>query len=314
MSPRLLCAVTLAAACAFANVAARADPAQPAPRPPRWAAAESALAALGDAQSLASAAALRFGQASPDALDLAAQAAKLDPENSAIAWLRLQICTRSPGCDVRGAATDMRWADADNGAAWLPTLATAQWDHDREEVDRVLGGMARTLRFDLYWNRLIVMVVDSLARADAGGAGVSTDRARLDAAQSAIGRIVPAFRSLYAACREGADADRRENCRRLARTMQRSDTVAAQLAGLGLERRLAPPDGRDARLAAERRRVLEWRVAQIEQWQRPLLPWSRSARARKLLARMRVLPRQEDVYLAMLREHRIATEPPEDQR
>ncbi len=316
MSQRCLPALALTAACAVAATAvgAPADPVPHAPRPSQWAAAESTLTAQGDAPSLAAAAALRFGEASADALDLAARAVELEPGDAAIAWLRLQICTRTPGCEVRGAATDMRWADADNGAAWLPTLATAQWDHDKEGVDRVVGDMARAARFDLYWNRLVVTVVDALTRSHAAGAGRSTERGRLDAARSAIGRLVPAFRALYAACRESAAGERRDNCRRLAHTMQHSDTVAAQLAGFTLEHRLSPPDARGAQLAAQRRRVLEWRVARADELQDPLLPWSKNARARELVARMRILPRQEDAYLALLREYRVATEPPENPR
>ena len=53
----------------------------------------------------------------------------------------------------------MRWVDADNGAAWLQTLSAAQKDRDATEVDRILADMAHGERFDLYWNRIVVLMV-----------------------------------------------------------------------------------------------------------------------------------------------------------
>ena len=44
--------------------------------------------------------------------------------------------------------------------------------------------------------------------------------------------------------------------------MQHSDTVAAQMAGFSLARRLLAPDSKEARAMVERRHVLEWRVAE----------------------------------------------------
>jgi hypothetical protein len=96
--------------------------------------------------------------------------------------------------------------------------------------------------------------------------------------------------------------------------MQRGDTIVAQMAGLGIEKRLVAPDGREARAIAERRRVLEWRLSTAAQFDTPLLPWLKNARARSRLAHMRALPREEDVCIAILREHGMAIEPPEEHR
>jgi len=92
-----------------------------------------------DANSLATAAALKFaGRAArsrpaagnPDssvpALELIARASELAPQSAGIAWLHLALCAQTPACGVRDVATIMRWVDADNGAAWMPTLAAAQ--------------------------------------------------------------------------------------------------------------------------------------------------------------------------------------------
>jgi hypothetical protein len=93
--------------------------------------------------------------------------------------------------------------------------------------------------------------------------------------------------------------------------MQRSDTVAAQLAGYSLAKRLLAPDSKEARTSAERRHVLEWRVAEAAKFDSALLPWTKNTRTRARLAQMRTLPREEDVCIAILKAHKMALEPPE---
>ncbi|MGO9514007.1 MAG: hypothetical protein ACLP2F_10245 [Steroidobacteraceae bacterium] len=292
------------------------------------AAAAQVLTGRGDADSLATAAALSFvGPATRPktdsatlksaAVELAAKASELDPENPSIGWLRLQLCANTPGCDVRDAATTMRWVDADNGAAWLPTLATAQKDKDSMEVDRILADMAQGVRFDLYWNRTVVLLFDTLKRAGSAlpPKYLPSDSARLNEAMGVAGsEIIPPFAPLLNACRDSAGTERRESCLKLSRVMQRADTVVAQMAGFSIERRLSPPDSKEARSIAEHRRVLEWRVSAASQFDVPILPWLKSARARARIAQMRTMHREEDVDVAILREHRMPLEPPEDHR
>jgi hypothetical protein len=75
---------------------------------------------------------------------------------------------------------------------------------------------------------------------------------------------------------------------------------------------LTPSDVKELRVIAERRRLLEWRAATANQSDTPLLPWLKDARARSRLAKMRALPREEDVCIAVLREHKLSLQPPED--
>ena len=288
-------------------------------------AAAAALSARVDANSLATAAALRYvgpgnakagtSKSGATALDLAARASELDPQNASIGWLHLQLCSDTPACDIRDVATVMRWVDADNGAAWLQTLAAAQKDRDTTEVDRVLADMAHGARFDFYWNRIVVMMVDALeaARAELPGGYAASDSARLNTVSGiASGEIIPPFTALMEACREsGAAAERRDLCMKLSKTMQHGDTIVAQMAGFSIERHLLAPDSKEARAIAERRHVLEWRVAAAAKFDDPLLPWTKNARARARLVHMRALPREEDVCIAILRQHKVALDPPE---
>ena len=281
------------------------------------------LVARGDANSLATAAALNFvGSAvktrmalqGPRTLDLAAAASKLAPQHAGIAWLHLSLCVDSPGCDIRDAATAMRWVDADNGAAWLPTLAAAQRDKDATEIERILGDMARGTHFNLYWNAIVVLMFDALdaARKQLPSGYASSDATRY-AAVSAVARseIIPPFTPLVDACRDAVAAgERRDVCLKLSKILQRGDTIIAQMVGFNIERRLLPPDSKEARAVGERRRVLEWRVSAAATFDSALLPWTNNSRARARIAQMRSIPREEDVCIAILRKHKMAIDPP----
>ncbi len=291
------------------------------------AAAAQTLIDLGDTHSLATAAALRrigtAGRPKADsaalksAVELAGKASDLAPEDPTILWLRLQLCAASPGCDIRDAATTMRWVDAENGAAWIATLAAAQKEGDAVEVDRILADMAHGAYFDLYWNRTVVLLFDALKRAGARLPAhyLPSDVARLlEAMEIASAATIPSLTPLLSACRETVGTERRELCLRVAKIMQRGDTVVAQLAGFSVEKRLTAPDGKEGRSVAERRRVLEWRVSNANRFDVPVLPWLINSRARARVAQMRALPREEDVDVAILRDHKIPLEPPEEHR
>ncbi len=274
-----------------------------------------ALILRADANSLAAAAALSFKQAtSPSALELAVSASELAPQSAVIGWLHLQLCVETPPCDFRDVATVLRWVDADNAASWLPILAAAYRQSDWLEVDRVIVDMAQTRHFDLYWNRLVVLIADALNQAGGvlphGFAG--SDVQRLALADGIAGEILPSFASLLESCRTAASgSERREACLKLSRVMQRGDAMPTQLAGFGIEKHLVAPDSKEGRAMLERRRVLEWRAMMAARADSGVLPWLKNARARKRLAQMRKNPRQEDLFVAILREHKMALEPTE---
>jgi hypothetical protein len=282
------------------------------------------LAARSDANSVATAAALSFTNSfaapatAPAALQLIARASDLAPENAAIGWLHLQLCATAPSCDSRDPAFVLRWVDPDNAAAWLAQLATAQKDKDSIEVDRVLGDMARATRFDLYYNQIMVMMFDALngVRRELPGGVVTSDTAKLATlAGVANAEIIPAFSPLIDACREAASkSERREDCLKLAKVMQKGDTVIVQMVGFGIEKRLIPADSKEAKSLAERKHLLEWRLSAATKMDYAILPWTQNSRTRTRLAQMRLRPREEDVCIAILREHKMALEPAESPR
>lgn len=280
-----------------------------------------ALAAKADANSVATAAALSFTKsfaapagASPT-LQLIAHASEMAPQNAAIGWLRLQLCATAPACDSRDAAFVLRWVDPDNAAAWLNQLSTAHKEKDTVEVERVLGDMARATRFDLYYNQIMVMMFDALngVRRELPRGVVASDTARLATLAGVVtAEIIPAFSPLIDSCREAAaKSERREDCLRLAKVMQRGDTVIVQMVGFGIERRLIPTDSKEAKSLAERKHLLEWRLSAATSLDYAVLPWTQSSRTRARLAQMRIRSREEDVCIALLREHKMPLEPVE---
>lgn len=312
-------------AAALATAAPGARSASPADKYQHWRnEAVRVLAARSEANSVATAAALSFTNsyagptAAPTALQLIARASDMAPGSAAIGWLRLQLCASTPSCDSRDAAFVLRWVDPDNAAAWLAQLALAHKDKDSTEVERVLGAMVRAARFDLYYNQLMVMMFDALngVRRELPGGVVASDTAKLSAlARVANAEIIPAFSPLIDACREaGAASERREDCRRLAKIMQRGDTVIVQMVGFGVERRLIPAGSKEAKSLAERKHLLEWRLSAATKLDSSILPWTQSSRTHTRLAEMRLRPREEDVCIALLREHKMALEPAESQR
>ena len=283
-----------------------------------------ALAARDDANSVATAAALSFTNsfavpsAAATALQLISRASDMAPENAAIGWLHLQLCAATPACDSRDAATVLRWVDPDNGAAWLAQLSAAHKDKDTIEMDRVLGDMARGTRFDLYYNQIMVMMFDALSdvRHELPGGVVTSDTAKLATlAGVATAEIIPPFSPLIDSCRESASgSERHEDCLKLAKIMQKGDTVIVQMVGFSIARRLIPADSKEAKSLAERRHLLEWRISAASKLDISILPWTQGARTRTRLAEMRRRPREEDVCIALLREHKMALEPAESHR
>ena len=191
---------------------------------------------------------------------------ELAPQNAAIGWLRLQLCAAVPACDSRDVATVLRWVDPDNGAAWLHPLATAHKDGTRWKSTRMLADMARG---DALRSVLQPDHGDDVRRLErrcaASFPAASRHRIPATAGDLVRGRERGNHSALFAVDRclpgIGAPAERREDCLKLAKIMQRGDTIIVQMVGFGIERRLVAPDSKEARSLAERRRMLEWRMS-----------------------------------------------------
>jgi len=279
------------------------------------------LAARGDAKSLATAAVL-LQSANPigandalRAIDLADRAAEEAPDDNAIGWVRLRICEQTPGCDLQGVATTLRWVDADNGAPWLSMLAAAMKDKDEQAVDHALSGMAGAKRFSLYWNQTVTMVFDALKSAAViAPPGMSNaDHSRLDVAYGLSIIVIPPFRPISEACKDARALSRHHDvCVKIVALLQRGDTLVSQGEGYAVQKRLFPPDSKEVRMAVEHQKNLESKMRAERKFETAFLPWFNNRLALHRLALMRQFPREEDVMNAVLREHHINGEPLHD--
>ncbi len=272
--------------------------------------AAALLSARGDANSLVTAALL-----SPtDGPELSARASELAPESATFAWVRLRLCALTPPCNIRDAATAMRWVAPSNPAAWLPTLNVAFKDGDTVETERVLFDMSQGKHFEVYATDVAVLMFDALtATAKSLPPNYAdSDAGRLSLVISvATAKLVPSFTTLEEACRESAPGtERHDACMKISRTLQRGDTVRGEFAGISIEKHLVAPESKETLALGERRRTLELQESLAAHFDTPLLPWSKNAHARWHLARMRALPREQDVLLAILREQGTPSNPP----
>ena len=284
-----------------------------APQPQAWYhGAAATLETRSDAASLAAAALLiqgadpRSTDAAARALHLVERALEADPANHALGWMRLRLCEKSPGCDAGEAAASMRWLDPDNAAAWLTALQRAAAERDETAIEHALAGMAQASHLRYYWNPTVVMALDALRAQGGGERHAPATHAQLETVIAfALPVLVPAPQPLFDACPAGAAAPRHDICQRVALLLQSADTVAAQLAGYSLQRRLAPPESPQARSALEHHRALEARVAREGKFQSAFLPWFRNRIAAHRIELMRRHEREEDCINAVLLEHHV---------
>jgi len=270
------------------------------------------LAAREDPKSQATAAVLlQAAGGSGDglrALDLAERAALAAPDDHLIGWIHLRVCEQTPGCDLPGVATTLRWTDADNAAPWLSMLAGAARDRDEQATERALTGMAEAKRFYLYWNPAVTMVFDAIKAAGvAAPPGRSNaDHSRLDTAYGFAAIALPPLRPIIDTCKDVQGRPRRHDfCVKIAGLLQRSDAVIAQTEGYSMQKRLFAPDSREARAALERQKNLETRLRAERKFATAFLPWFNNRLALHRLALMRQFAREEEVMNAILREHHI---------
>lgn len=220
------------------------------------------LSRQSDPDSLATAALLYDSiDSHADALEHARRAARLAPDRTDLAWLELQLCVRSPACPADKPARRLQVLDPQNGAAFLYDLPGAP-DAGAADVTAALLRISQAERFDSYWANLLVMVHDVLARSEhVMREGDSRRSAAIEAAGLVAAFGLPSLAQLSAACRGEAieDSTRRDLCLRVARAMERGDTLLAEAVGLAMERRLWPTDSREGAIVEARRRQLRQR-------------------------------------------------------
>lgn len=272
--------------------------------------------APGSAELLLTSALLRqsVDKNTQQALALVKLAAEKEPSRVDIAWLHAQLCLETRGCEPEPLSAHLRKLDPDNGTAWLSALARAQKQQDRAAEDQILEALSRSKHFNIYWNGLVARVAlvfsEEVAAAKADKLPDPLTRALNQTVSWVSGIALPSFEPLGESCSviRMVRAETSQRCAQIAVALQRSDSYIAEGIGLGIAERIATPrTDAAAKVGARLVKTIYQRnvVAQIIETQT-----QRDKFTNELLKLMTSLPREQDVFLAVMRWAGQPLEPP----
>lgn len=239
------------------------------------------------------------------ALPLVQLAAQKSPDRADIAWLYTQLCSQVAGCESAPLEARLRKLDPANAAAWIGPLARARAQQDTAAENEILEAMGRSERFDLYWNTLVSRLAGVVARSSTAATEPGTPGSVTSGLNEAVGWLsrvaMPAFKPITDSCTaaRATDPSIAARCMRISEIMLRGDTYIVEGVGLGIRERLATP-GTAAAIAVSE-------MIAISRYQRETATAimetqvEREKFSRELLGLMKKLPREQDVFVAVIR-------------
>ena len=233
----------------------------------------------GDADSLMTAAliihseksrSVQMREAREKTLSLLRRSLALRPDDALLAWLGYSLCEEKYGCDPGPFDLALRANDPENALSWLSDLQRATSAQDPDAIAAAVKELAKRPRFELYAARMSSTLSERITSArvsppqypaGAEGASISSEATLLPAAIAAL-LPYPPLRPISDACRDASDL--RAECRTLAATIRRGDTMIVQ--GFGaqlsdhLDRSNVSQPGR-----ADSRRKFDWVMFNVGQ-------------------------------------------------
>lgn len=242
---------------------------------------------------------------SEQALTFVGQAAGKAPQRVDIAWLHAQLCLQTRGCDSEALLARLAKLDPGNGTAWLGALARAQQQQDRAAEDQILEVLSRSKHFNIYWNTLVSRVAVVFSEEVAAGKADKLPDPLSRAVNQTVNWIsaiaLPTFEPLAESCTvtRMVRAAISQHCARIAAALQHSDSYVAEGMGLGISQRIAASETQSATTVAERIDTARYQrdtAGQIIESQ-----VDRDKFTKELLKLMTSLPREQDVFIAVIR-------------
>lgn len=236
---------------------------------------------------------------SAEALELLRTAAKQAPQRAEIWWLQFTLCAQVVDCNTAPIEAQLGKLDPTNGAVRLGALARAQRDGDEEAAGVVLDAISRSQKFQIYWNSLISKL--SRATLVQGEKRPQPVTRSLNEVTDWYSKLsAAAFGPILMACsvqRAAADATLNARCIRTAGLLLQSDTYIGESVGLTLARSLLGAE-RAAQIAerSESSQYTRDAASQIINAQ-----VDREALSAQLLELMAKVPREQDVFVAVVR-------------
>lgn len=249
------------------------------------------------------------------AVVLVKQAAEQSPERKEIAWLHAQLCLQTRGCDSAAPDARLRKLDPANGTTWLGALARAQQQEDQAAEDQILDVLSRSKHFNIYWNPLVSRLAIAFSENVAAMPGDKLTDPLTRALNQTVNWIsaiaIPEFQPLADTCSaprliQAAIAQR---CALIAAALQRSDSYIAEGMGLGIAQRLAAGTQTEKNVAE---RIGKARYQRDTAGQLIASHQDRDKFTREMLKLMGSMPREQDVFITIMRWAGRPLDPPAD--
>lgn len=224
-----------------------------------------------DAKITAAALAQTFPTEEPQVMPLMDRAVAMAPTAADVALLDVTLCAETPGCDAVSREAQLRHVETGNGAFWMMALHQATLQNDEIGTADAIRQLAHSSRFDLHMASLGKRLRAALERFPPPARdNAADDSPQLAAPITAMAVVqalaIPAFQDVTLACKPGTEqptlAERKQQCRRIAESMKKGDSMIANLVGLRLQEWNAR-DAADKADALKQRRISGWRLARF---------------------------------------------------
>ncbi len=192
-------------------------------------------------------------------------AAAAAPGRVDIAWVEYVLCLRVQCTNLKVVEGRLKQLDPANGWVWVPDLNGALAENDSAEVTAALNRIAHTDRMTVYWNPLLILIIDELGYvrgATKPGDSAHSLEERSVVAVGLLQPVIPPLRAFAQACEGDAlnDQGRRRACEEVTARLVKSEEAITQGLGLSLQARLAKADPLALERVREQRRQFDYLV------------------------------------------------------
>lgn len=248
----------------------------------------------------------------PGAQRLAAQASALRPDRPELTWLAFSLCWQSPGCDAYAAYERSRKLDPSNGTPILYLFELARSRGYVIEEPAQLAMLANAERIDIFWQPLLVMTIDALARRDVDGLQLrAIDESVVNSQFLVAAASLPPLQDVLIKCAGKRLEDEKfiELCAQVARTMLEADSVYMYGAGVELGRRVWREGSPERRALEEQHRQFEYQLSEATRLHEIANP--QPGAASRFVERIRGQRSERAALLDLLRLHDVPLERPD---
>jgi hypothetical protein len=268
---------------------------------------QAELAARTDADSLAASALFARelpGNATATPMELAARASAVAPQRADLVFLALQLCAGTAGCDTAALEVRLSQLDPENGMPWLYQLVRADHDNLNAPWRAARQALAQSQRITMYWNTL----VSHLTGAAAGRQGFDTVAAMVEVIGVEAAMMSP-LQPVSRACSEQdvEEAEVLAQCRRIAASFMKADTVLFEAFGTTLALRLWPEGSAESQQITLERRGLRYRMQQMSNL---AAKFNSPTATRDLAGYVERYPTEQSALRALFTNLGVAPEPP----